>query len=379
MSKKKSLMPLAAITTVLFLAVITRPSPDATSRDTAGAPMLPDLKANAEAIDGITIRQGGVALSLQRDGGQWYCASAADYPVEWDRIRKLLVQLDQLERWEAKTQDPARHAAVDLDTSIQEGQAIEIELSADSDLVSHVVLGKQQWSPKSTFARLATEDQTFKCKGHVEVELNPVAWLDTTLCTLERSGITQMNFGPMELVRPNDSPEGGEPTWQVSTKNLESVPDKALQLAKADLPSWPTRLTFEDVLPRNQHQWSSDTVVMTYGAQEGQLTVSLDLSEEEDPVLGADWILSQRQDRTSSRSGVVGRGGCTDSRTIGSHRSDRSMTRCGPARIFRMRDQTQGPNFKVLRDAFSSGVGRVKPRARGGIGRRSGLKIRGSN
>ena len=64
MSKKKSLMPLAAITTVLFLAVITRPSPNATSRDAAGVPMLPDLKANAEAIDGITIRQGGVALSL---------------------------------------------------------------------------------------------------------------------------------------------------------------------------------------------------------------------------------------------------------------------------------------------------------------------------
>ena len=119
-------MPLAAITTVLFLAVITRPSPDATSSDGVGAPMLPDLRANAEAIDGITIRQGGVDLSLHRDAGQWYCASAADYPVEWDRIRKLLVQLDQLERWEAKTQDPARHAAVDLDTSVQEGQALSL-------------------------------------------------------------------------------------------------------------------------------------------------------------------------------------------------------------------------------------------------------------
>ena len=280
MSKKKSLMPLAAITTVLFLAVITRPSPDATSSDGVEAPMLPELKANAEAIDGITIRQGGVHISLQRDAGQWYCASASDYPVERDRIRQLLVQLDQLERWEAKTQDPGRHAAVDLDTSVEEGRAIEIELFAGSDLVSHVVLGKRQWSPKSTFARLATEDQTFKCKGHVEVELNPVAWLDTTFCTLERAGITQLIFGPMELVRPNDSPEGGEPTWQVSTKNLESVPDKALQLAKADLPSWPTRLTFEDVLSRDQHQWSSDTVVMIYGAG-GQLTVSIDLGEEE--------------------------------------------------------------------------------------------------
>ena len=281
MSKKKSLMPLAAITTVLFLAVITRPSPDATSRDGAGTPMLPDLKTNAEAIDGITIRQGGVGLSLQRDGGQWYCASAADYPVERDRIRQLLVQLDQLERWEAKTQDPARHAAVDLDTSVEEGRAIEIELSAESDLVAHVVLGKRQWSPKSTFARLATEDQTFKCKGHVEVEPNAVGWLDTTFCTLDRSGITQMTFGPIELVRPNDSSEGGEPTWQQSAKNLESVPDKALQLAKADLPGWPTRLTFEDLLPRAQHQWSSGTIVMTYGAQEGQLTVSIDLGEEE--------------------------------------------------------------------------------------------------
>ena len=296
MSKNKSLMPLAAITTVLFLAVITRPSPDATSSDGVEAPMLPELKANAEAIDGITIRQGGVPISLQRDAGQWYCASAADYPVERDRIRQLLVQLDQLERWEAKTQDPGRHAAVDLDTSVEEGRAIEIELFAGSDLVSHVVLGKRQWSPKSTFARLATEDQTYKCKGHVEVELNALGWLETTFCTLDRSSIKQIAFGPMELVRPNDSPESDDSAWQRSAKNLESVPDKALKLAKADLPGWPTRLAFEDVLPRDQHQWSGDTVVMTYGAQEGQLTVSIDLAEEEgsgawcgldfDPALG---------------------------------------------------------------------------------------------
>ncbi len=281
MSEKKSLMPLAAITTVLFLAVITRPSPDATSSDGVGAPMVPDLKTNAEAIDDITIRQGGVPISLQRDGGQWKCASVADYPVDRDRIRQLLVQLDQLERWEAKTQDPARHAAVDLDTSVEDGRAIEIELSAESSLVAHVVLGKRQWSPKSTFARLATEDQTYKCKGHVEVELNALGWLETTFCTLDRSGIKQITFGPMKLVRPNDSPESVDPAWQLSAKNLEAVPDKALQLAKADLPGWPTRLAFEDVLPRDQHQWSSDTVVMIYVAQEGQLTVSIDLGEEE--------------------------------------------------------------------------------------------------
>ena len=64
------------------------------------------------------------------------------------------MQLDQLERWEAKTQDPARHAAVDLDTSIQEGQAIEIDPFADSDSGEPFGVGKQQWSPKSTFANV---------------------------------------------------------------------------------------------------------------------------------------------------------------------------------------------------------------------------------
>ena len=281
MIKKKGLMPLAAITAVLFLAVIFRPNSEVTTKGGLGTPMVPDFKTNAEAIDGITIRQGGVPISLQRDGGQWKCASAADYPVDLDRIRQLLVQLDQLERWEAKTQDPARHAAVDLDISVEDGRAIEIKLFSDSDLVSHVVLGKRQWSPKSTFARLVTEDQTYKCKGHVEVELNAVGWLDTTFCTLDLSGITQITFGPMELARSNDSLEGGEPTWQLSAKNLDSVSDKALQLAQADLPGWPARLTLEDVRPRDQHQWSSDTVVMTFIAQEGQLTVSIDLSEGE--------------------------------------------------------------------------------------------------
>ena len=34
-------------------------------------------------------------------------------------------------------------------------------------------------------------------------------------------------------------------------KEFESVPDKVLQLAKADLRSWPTRLTLEDVLSQS--------------------------------------------------------------------------------------------------------------------------------
>ena len=297
MSKKKSLMPLAAITAVLFLAVITRPNSEATAKDGLGAPMVPDLKTNAEAIDGITIREGGVAISLQRDAEQWKCSSAADYPVERDRIRQLLVQLDQLERWEAKTQDPARHAAVDLDVSAEDGRAIEIELLAESDLVSHVVLGKKQWSPKSTFARLATEDQTFKCKGHVEVEVNPIGWLNTTFCTLDRSGITEITFGSMRLVRSNTSPEKSEGTWQLAANNSDSVSDKALQFARADLPGWPTRLNFEDVLIRDEHQWSSDTVVMTYAAPEGQLTISIDLGEKEGSGAwcGLDFLPSQGQ------------------------------------------------------------------------------------
>ena len=51
MSEKKSLMPLAAITTVLLLAVITRPNPEESPKDGLGTPMVPFLKANAEAIE----------------------------------------------------------------------------------------------------------------------------------------------------------------------------------------------------------------------------------------------------------------------------------------------------------------------------------------
>lgn len=297
MSEKKSLMPLAAITTVLLLAVITRPNPEESPKDGLGTPMVPTLKANAEAIDAITIRQGGGTTLIRRVASQWQCASAADYPVDRERIRQLLVQLDQLERWEAKTQDPARHAAIDLDVSTEGARAIEIELFAESDLVSHVILGKQQWSPKSTFARLATEDQTFKCKGHVEVEVNPIGWLETNFCTLDRSGIAEMNFGPMRLVRANTSPESTNDSWDLAADTLDLVPDKAVQLARAELPGWPTRLDFDDVIARDQHQWSNDTVVLTYITREGQLTVSIDLGEEEGSGAwcGLDFVPSQGQ------------------------------------------------------------------------------------
>ena len=281
MSKNKSLMPLAAITTVLFLAVITRPSPDATSSDGVEAPMLPELKANAEAIDGITIRQGGVSISLQRDAGQWYCASAADYPVERDRIRQLLVQLDQLERWEAKTQDPDRHAAVDLDITVEDGRAIEIELFAGSDLVSHVVLGKRQWSPKSTFARLATEDQTFKCKGHVEVELKSLGWLETTFCTLDGTDIEQVAFEGVQLVRNTAAAESNGEQWRIEAGDL-NVPEDVSNLARTTLPSWPQRLAFVDVRPRGGHFESSDVVFLEFRSIEGTLRFAIEFGDEDE-------------------------------------------------------------------------------------------------
>ena len=243
--------------------------------------MVPDLKSNAEAIDGITIRQGGDTISLQRDAEQWKCASAADYPVDRDRIRQLLVQLNQLERWEAKTQDPARHAAVDLDTSVEEGRAIEIELFAESDLLSHVVLGKQQWSPKSTFARLATEDQTYKCKGHVEVELNALGWLDTTFCTLDRSGIKQVLFEGVQLVR--DTTEAGidSEEWRIEAGDL-NVPEDISNLARTTLPSWPQRLAFVDVRPRGGQFESSDVVFLEFGSLEGTLRFAIEFGDDED-------------------------------------------------------------------------------------------------
>ena len=283
---------------------------------------------------------------IQRVASQWQCASAADYPVDRERIRQLLVQLDQLERWEAKTQDPARHAAIDLDVSTEGARAIEIELFAESDLVSHVILGKQQWSPKSTFARLATEDQTFKCKGHVEVEVHPIGWLEPTFCTLDRSGIAEMNFGPMRLVRANTSPESTNDSWDLAADTLDLVPDKAVQLARAELPGWPTRLDFEDVIARDQHQWSSDTVVLTYIAREGQLTVSIDLGEEEDLAHGADWILCRRKGKIFSPNGAVGRGGCTDFRLSGSHRSDKFKAFCSPPPRIQLMVQPQAPHLK---------------------------------
>ena len=281
MSEKKSLMPLAAITTVLLLAVITRPNPEESSKDGLGTPMVPTLKANAEAIDAITIRQGGVTTLIRRVASQWQCASAADYPVERDRIRQLLVQLDQLERWEAKTQDPARHAAIDLAVSTEGARAIEIELSAESDLVAHVVLGKQQWSPKSTFARLATEAQTYKCKGHVEVKLNALGWLDTTFCTLDRSVIKQVFFEGVQLIRDTTEAEIDSEEWRIEAGDL-NVPEDISNLAKTTLPSWPQRLAFVDVRARDSHFESSDVVLLEFDSLEGTLRFAIESGEDED-------------------------------------------------------------------------------------------------
>ncbi|MAV54686.1 MAG: hypothetical protein CMJ28_01875 [Phycisphaerae bacterium] len=282
MRPNKSLVPLAAITAFLLLAVFTRSGENNHIDLDLGVLMIPDLKSSVDTIDSIVIRKGGDGMNLRREGDLWRCESADGYPVRNERVRRFLMQLSQLEQREAKTSDPARHHAMNLALPDPDGNTTEVELLSGANTLFHLLLGKQQWQPKATFARLAQKDQTYKCKGHIDFDINPVSWMQTTFCELQSGSIRKVQMGRMTLVPSSDSLGATPNVWALKTDGGEPISEAIQNSARTSLPAWPVRLDFDSVRSRTEHPLSPESAVLRFETIEGQLEVSLDLGDTAD-------------------------------------------------------------------------------------------------
>lgn len=266
---RRRLIPLLASAIVVIAVALYLAAQRDRPQTTEGAALLPAFAAELNAVNSVSVRNGGAApsVTLHLKGTQWTVAQRADYPADVSKIRTLLLALRDARIVEEKTANPAQFAGIGVDDPASGASAAgagAAETSAPADgraaptpagtevtvvgpaFTHAVIVGKPVGG--GNFVRIAGANQTYSIEPSISVETEPRYWIDSRLldepvALLQSIEVKPAGGPPYTLHRLNPADD---------TYTLDGVPAGRQPLdghALAPGPTAFTGVTAEDVAP----------------------------------------------------------------------------------------------------------------------------------
>jgi len=182
-------------------ALATRDVPVATLA--LDRPFLPDLAGKVEQVAEISVRTAERRMTARRTDTGWVLAEAADYPVDPEQVRGIVLGLAEMRLVEAKTDNPERLARLELEPLEAQGaKSRQITLrDADGNVLAEVVLGKRKFSlygpgKAGMYVRLADSSQAWLADRAIDVPEEPLDWLERKILELPKEQIAEAVLQP---------------------------------------------------------------------------------------------------------------------------------------------------------------------------------------
>ncbi|MDT8311307.1 MAG: DUF4340 domain-containing protein [Methylophaga sp.] len=202
MLKKLNSLTILAILTgvmVLLMLVTIYQADDNTDDFTL---LYPELFSQLSAVNKLVFDGEEGSYTLLREAGEedWVVKDYYGYPADFDLVKRMLIDIANAKILEAKTDDPALHAVLGLDTA---GEALEIKMFNDDEEIAGVVLGKTrdvtiQTGPRQTYVRRSGEDQAWLAEGYLQISPLMLNWIDGEIINIARERIARV-----DIIQPN--------------------------------------------------------------------------------------------------------------------------------------------------------------------------------
>ena len=169
----------------------------------SGAPVFGDLLARANDVQSVTVASASGKFTIARKGDGWALAEKDGYPVAADKLRQLVAGLADLRLLEAKTDQPDRHARLEVeDIAAKDAKSKQVTLAgADGKLLADLIVGKQNNTSdfnglRGIYVRKPGNAQAWLAQGLVEVPTAAVDWVDRTVVNVAEDKIQRLQFEP---------------------------------------------------------------------------------------------------------------------------------------------------------------------------------------
>lgn len=297
MKKRTHLIGLAVVAVVAVagaVAVSLENAPTTGDEPPASARVFPGLAARINDVARVVIERKGDTVTLAKNGDTWAVAEKSGYPANFEKVRKLLVDLAELRPLEKKTSDPSLFADLQLESlKAPNAKSVLVTLKgADGKDIAATYVGKTEFARGGTnndgvFVRPAKQNQTWLAKGTLGLDQGAVNWVDKSIIDVphervEKVVVTQPDGATLTVSRDKvsdahftlaDVPKGKKvkSDWDVDQlaaplENLElddvrpaaDVPPPADgKLGTAEITTFDGLVVHLDLLPKDKDTWVS--------------------------------------------------------------------------------------------------------------------------
>jgi hypothetical protein len=172
-----------AIILAALAAVALRSRDGAVSDAAAGQPALPGLADKLASVNFIRLRRGDATVNFKRSGEAWTVVEKGGYPADQERVRKLLLQLAQLELVEPKTDRSELLARLDLDDPANGTSTLVAVQDRSGAPPWQLIIGRRRpndiaGGEEGVYVRKPDSPQAWLARGAFALGGDARAWLD---------------------------------------------------------------------------------------------------------------------------------------------------------------------------------------------------------
>ena len=256
-SKTIGLLVAAALIIGLVAAVTLRSSSE-TPAPAEPTFLIPGFGDKINSVARLELAKGKDALTIVRTGSgkdsAWVVENRSNYPAKFDKVKELLVALNDVKLLEKKTDRPERFSSLEVEDVAPSSKSASVLLKDDKNtLLASLVIGKMATGPggrsgDGAFLRKGGDNQVWQSTLKTTLDLNIISWIDPIVMQLERARIRAVAAAPAsgEGIRISKAAPGD------ANFTLENKPaNKELKYAgAADTPSFAMEyLDMTDVAP----------------------------------------------------------------------------------------------------------------------------------
>ncbi len=206
----RSFLAFAAVTVLLLVgavvAVISRPAPVEIPKN---RPLVfAGLETKINEVSEIKVETPSRTFTVSRTEAGWGLKELNDFPVIFDRLKTVVVQLSQLRYLEPKTSDPARYDRLNLrDPGAKGARSKQVTvLAKGGDVLAKGIVGKKNEDlfgdgRSGTYMRFGDDKKTWLVEGGLDLGDGPSDWTLKTILDIKRGAVKRLEI---------KSPNGGD-------------------------------------------------------------------------------------------------------------------------------------------------------------------------
>ena len=172
-----------------------------TTDDEAGKVYLSNLVQRINDVNEVDIIQKNMQSHLEKISGQWVLKEKNNYPADFSKIKKLLLDLNNLKTVEAKTARPEKYGELGVQGVDKPGEAKSSRvdlLDKSGNKIDSIIIGKTRSGPRGgtpgLYVRKSSDAKSWLVSGSVSLPFSYEDLLDRKIIDIKSDNIKKMSF-----------------------------------------------------------------------------------------------------------------------------------------------------------------------------------------